>query len=385
MAEAPRIRVGFIGGGRIVERAHFAVLDRVGSADVVGVYDPNGPRAEELARALAIAPCRSPEELWNRRPELVVVACPNTEHAAMSVAAMRAGAHVLCEKPMAVGASEAERMRDAADETGRRLFVGFPNRHRPEILALERLVADGSLGKVLSVRCGWMRRTGIPGMGTWFARRSLSGGGALIDLGSHVMHVALRLSGARHPRRALCVVRHTAGSGGDAGWYVQSPEVQSDRPDVETAASGSVVFENDVDVAVDVSWVSAEPYDRTWFRVLGTRGVAHVETLFGFSPFGCKVPRPLRAWVDGSELDLSVASSEDLLQPFEAQIRYVLGELSGGGDEKRGPDSDVDCAIAVVKTIDALYASARAGREEPAPCAAHPWGDGCRSISTRGG
>ena len=357
MAEAARIRVGFVGGGRIVERAHLAVLNRVGSADVVGIYDPNRSRAEELARALAIAPCRSPEELWNRRPELVVVACPNAEHAAMSVAAMRAGAHVLCEKPMAVRASEAERMRAAAGETGRRLFVGFPNRHRPEILGLERLVAQGALGKVLSVRCGWMRRAGVPGTGTWFAHRSSSGGGALIDLGSHVMHVALRLSGARQPRRALCVLRHTSGPGEDASWYAKSREARGGRCDVETSASGCIVFENGVDVAVDVSWVSAEPYDRTWFRVLGSRGVAHVETLFGFSPFGNPAPQPLRAWVDGSELELTVASSEDLLQPFEAQMRHVLGELSSVDDEKRGPDAEVDCAVAVVRSIDALYAS----------------------------
>jgi predicted dehydrogenase len=357
VAEAARVRVGFIGGGRIVERAHLAVLSRVGTADVVGVYDPNRARAEELARALAIAPCRSPEELWSRRPDLVVVACPNAEHAAMSVAAMRAGAHVLCEKPMAVRTSEAERMRAAAGETGRRLFVGFPNRHRPEISALERLVAQGALGEVLSIRCGWMRRAGIPGTGTWFAHRSSSGGGALIDLGSHVMHVALRLGGARQPRRALCVLRHSAGTGEDASWYAKSRDVRSGRCDVETSASGAIVFENGVDVTLDVGWVSAEPYDRTWFRVLGSRGVAHVETLFGFSPYGNPASRPLRAWVDGSELELAVASSEDLLQPFEAQIRHVLGELSPGRDGKRGPDADVDCAVAVVRSIDALYAS----------------------------
>ena len=369
MAEAPPVRVGFVGGGRIVERAHLAVLSRIGSADVVGVYDPDGPRAEDLARVLAIRPCRSPEELWDRRPELVVVACPNAQHAAMSVAAMGAGAHVLCEKPMAVSASEARRMRDAAGETGRRLFVGFPNRHRPEVLGLERLVGNGVLGKILSLRCGWMRRNGIPGAGTWFARRSLSGGGALIDLGSHVMHVALRLSGARRPRRAFCVVRHTAGRDADASWYAKPNEVQrdcqdADRPDVETAASGAIVFDNDVDVGLDVSWASAEPHDRTWFRVLGTRGVAHVETLFGFSPFGRRLARPLRAWVDGAELDLPVASSEDLLQPFEAQMRYVLAELSGGDEGKRGPDCEVDCAIAVVTAIDALYACAGVARAQ---------------------
>ena len=111
------------------------------------------------------------------------IATPTTLHAPIAVAALDAGMHVLCEKPMAENADTARLMVEAAERNDRVLDVSFNHRRRGHVQALKKIIDAGMLGQIYYAKAGWLRREGIPGLGSWFTRKATAGGGPLMDLG----------------------------------------------------------------------------------------------------------------------------------------------------------------------------------------------------------
>jgi predicted dehydrogenase len=118
---------------------------------------------------------------------------PNYLHVPIGLAAIKAGKHVLMEKPLARNPVEGEELVRAAKEAGVVLAIAFNRRARSDMQVLRRHIDDGGLGKIYYAKAFWMRRAGIPGLGTWFTSKEQSGGGPLIDLGVHVLDMALWL------------------------------------------------------------------------------------------------------------------------------------------------------------------------------------------------
>ncbi|MFZ6027905.1 MAG: Gfo/Idh/MocA family protein [Chloroflexota bacterium] len=350
-----RMRLGIVGAGRIVERAHLPVLAAMPDVHVAGLFDPDMERARELAQRFEIPnTCRSLDELLNLTLDAVLIACPNHLHAATSIAALEAGAHVLCEKPMATNSADAQAMAAACERHGRELMIGFTNRFRPEVVALEEAVRAGRLGTITGIRCGWLRRAGIPGIGTWFTDAGRSGGGALVDLGSHMVGLAVWLGGKHAIVTASCVTQTAYGDSESAGWY-RSADTGPGRCDVETGASGFVVLDGPLDLFVEVSWACAVPHDRTYLHVIGKRGVAKLETVFGFSPQGERPDYPLQMWLDGASKPEQAAGSTDLLQPYRDQWRCFLNGIQNGRSLRAWLQED----LAGVQVIEAMYRAAK--------------------------
>ena len=127
--------------------------------------------------------------------DVVSVAVPTFLHAPITIAALERGLHVLCEKPIARTVEEAEAMVDAAASAGRVLDVAFNHRRRGDIETLKRVVESGRLGRIYYAKAWWLRRTGIPSLGSWFTDLEQAGGGPLLDIGVHVLDYALHLLG----------------------------------------------------------------------------------------------------------------------------------------------------------------------------------------------
>jgi predicted dehydrogenase len=125
--------------------------------------------------------------------DAISIAVPNHLHVPIGLAAVRAGKHVLIEKPLARNAVEGEELVKAAKEAGVVLAIAFNRRARSDMQVLRRHIDDGGLGDVYYAKAYWMRRAGIPGLGTWFTSKEEAGGGPLIDLGVHVLDMALWL------------------------------------------------------------------------------------------------------------------------------------------------------------------------------------------------
>jgi predicted dehydrogenase len=133
-----RWRVAVIGAGRIVERVHLPILRALPGVEVVAIHDADPQRAAAVGRAHGVARlCESLDDLLATPADVALVASPNALHAPMGTAALEAGLHVLCEKPMATSAAGARALAVAALRHGRELMVAFPSRFRPEVAALK--------------------------------------------------------------------------------------------------------------------------------------------------------------------------------------------------------------------------------------------------------
>ena len=131
--------------------------------------------------------------------DAVDICTPNYLHSEIAIAAFKAGKHVFCEKPDAIDAKKAAAMRDAAAKAGKVLMVMRNNRFTDAAKYLKKFVAAGRAGEIYAGRCGWQRRRGIPGKGGWFTTKAQSGGGPLIDLGVHMIDLAIWLMGSPRP------------------------------------------------------------------------------------------------------------------------------------------------------------------------------------------
>lgn len=348
-------RIGVIGVGRIVERAHIPILAQMPDVQITGLFDPDHNRATAIAQQQGIPRvCRSLEELLDLQLDIALVACPNFAHASASIAALEADIHVVCEKPMARTSAEARAMVEAAERAGRELLIAFPNRFRPEVLALQQAIQAERLGTINAIRAGWLRQQGVPGVGTWFTRREMAGGGALVDLGSHLIDLALWLSGQHKLLSACCLTEHAGSIPDQASWYQPDLTPSEAACDVEIRASGFAVLAGPVSLFVEAGWACAVPHDRTYLHVIGTHGSAQIETLFGFSPFGVRPQHPLQLWTSGEAQPTHVTGATDLLQPYRDQWDWFLQSLRNGRSLRHLLQEN----IATVQIIEAMYAAA---------------------------
>ena len=139
------------------------------------------------------------ELIKDREIDVVSVCLPNHLHAPLTLAALRAGKHVICEKPPTMNAGEAKRIEKAATKAKKIVMYAVQRRFGGAEQAAKQAIVKGLAGDVYHARAGWMRTRGIP-IGTgWFTDKSKSGGGALIDIGVHMLDLAWYLLGQPKP------------------------------------------------------------------------------------------------------------------------------------------------------------------------------------------
>jgi predicted dehydrogenase len=147
---AAPLRVALAGAGFIATRGHLPVIQRHPDTEAVALVEVNPQRAAAVADQFSIPLVYSDYATMLReaQPDLVIIGTPNVFHAPMSIAAMEAGAHVLCEKPMALTVADAQAMVETSRRTGRVFTIGLHNRFRPEMDLLKKLIEEGQLGGV---------------------------------------------------------------------------------------------------------------------------------------------------------------------------------------------------------------------------------------------
>ncbi len=184
------VRVAIIGAGSIgVKHAQAAWA---AGATVGCVVDADEARASALAEEFGAAHATSVlGALGDASIDGVVVCVPNCYHKALAIDALRAGKHVLLEKPMALNEAECQEINDVADSTGRVLQLAFVHRYTAVGQLAKQIAASQSLGEIYHAKAHLYFRRGVPGLGKWFTTKKLSGGGALIDLGVHLVDLAM--------------------------------------------------------------------------------------------------------------------------------------------------------------------------------------------------
>jgi predicted dehydrogenase len=349
------IRVGVVGLGWAGQQHMQAYhdLDGVELVAIAGMED--GPRAE-LASTFDVP------NVYTDWKDLVAaggldavsVAVPTFLHAPISIGALEAGLHVLCEKPIARTADEAHDMVSAARAAGRVLEIAFNHRRRGDVEALKSAIADGTIGRPYHARATWLRRSGIPALGSWFTNREMAGGGPLIDLGVHVLDYALHLFGEPRVLAVSAVTHSELGPRGLGGAVADKQQVGS-AYEVEDLASVLLRLEGGGSLVLETSWAAFRPSgDEFGITIYGTDGGADLRVV-DYAPSG-----ELTIFRGNAEEETDVRVEADPGRGHAAVIDTFLEHVA---DEAAWPEHDGSLALGRARVIDACYESARTGAE----------------------
>lgn len=338
------VRIGLIGAGGVALQGHIPGYKALGGqVELVALADVNPERAAAVAKEHGFARAYADYEtmLAQEKLDAVSVCTPNKFHAPAVTAALEAGLHVLCEKPPGRNVAEAEAMAAAAARTGKLLMFGFNNRFRPETQMAKRFVDSADLGAIYAVRAKWLRRRGIPGWGV-FTNKELQGGGALIDIGVHVLDLALHLMGYPEPELVVgSTYRHLGQRPATAPWGPWDHE----HFEVEDMAMAFIKCKNGATIILESSFMEhMEPMDELSVRLSGTRGGLSLFPFKAFTDMHDAIVNITPAWVPaGDGYHLEVAH-------FVAAVR---GETSPLITPAEG--------VILQRVIDAVYRSAATG------------------------
>lgn len=214
---------------------------------------------------------------------------------------------------------------------------------------------EEKLGEIKSIEAGWLRRSGVPRPGTWFTNRKFSGGGVLVDLGSHVMDICLMLLGNRNPQNyelitSICNQEKMKETGA-AEWF-KSRDNSKYEMDVEDTAIANVKYEDGVTLFVKLSWLAPIEADCTYFRVTGAKGQMHLKTLLGFSTDRLWKEDTLQFNIDGKEEVIQFDMSENKSrEAFGEMLSYYCDSLRC----RRTEYTNCYDALRTVALIENLY------------------------------
>ena len=256
--EIKPLREAVVGVGALVFKMHEPAF-ALPSVQVVGACDINPATGEPRAQALGCPFYTDYRQmLAEAHPDVTVVMTPHYIHAQIAIDALRAGSHVLTEKPMALQVAEADAMIKAAAENNRLLAVNFQHRQRPEVIAAKRLITEGRVGKLQRIKLitPWPRSEKYYGMATWRATWWGEGGGVLMNQAPHDLDLICHLMGGA-PDRVLGSTRTNL-------HHIQ----------VEDTASAIMEWDNGATGYLYVSTTEAGPKDE--IEIVGTRGILRV-------------------------------------------------------------------------------------------------------------
>lgn len=326
------IRLGFLGTGWIGRNRMEAML-ATGEAEAVAICDPNDEMAAE-ARTLApgCERVKTLDQLLRCEPDGVVIATPSALHAEQCIAALGAGAAVFCQKPLGRNAAEVEAVVEAARRADRLLGVDLSYRHTAGVQAIRERVRAGALGRPFAADLIFHNAYGP--QSSWFWDRRLSGGGCLIDLGVHLVDLALWLFDFPQVVDGQATIRC-------GGLPVADGEV-------EDYATAELTLANGVTVRIACSWNLSAGQDAViGIRVYGTEAGAEMRNDDGsFFDFRADLLR-------GCEREPLARASEDW--GGRAAVEWVQG-LSRGERFAGSTEGLIETA----RTLDRLYASAAA-------------------------
>ena len=349
-----KLKIGMIGAGNIAN-AHLAAYKHVPEAEIAAVCDIDPVRLKMTCDAFGI-----PEEhrytdvatMLEKEKELMAadVCVWNVNHAKCAIAALNAGLHVLCEKPMAYNAKEAEEMQATAEKNGKLLMIGFVLRFSKENRIAMDFIAGGMMGDIYYTKATYLRRHGNPG--GWFSDKARSGGGPVIDLGVHVIDQTRFLMGCPKPVSVYAMVSDRLGNRPalktGVGWKPYGAK-DDDVCDVEDFGAAMIRYDNGAVTMLEASY-DMNGHDVGKKELYGTKGGM---ILSGEPQFFTEMNGYL---VDVSPVTANAKYSDDMFA--NEMAHFVDCALNGTPCLAKAEDG-----VWVMKILDAIYESGRTGHE----------------------
>ncbi len=352
------VNVGIIGCGGIANQKHMPSLSKIENVRMVAFCDLIPERAQQAKEKFGTPDafvCTDYRELLAIKDiEVVHVLTPNREHAEISVAALKAGKHVMCEKPMAKTAEGARRMCEAARESGKKLAIGYQHRMKPQARFAKEYIESGALGEIYYANCLAIRRRGTPNWGV-FLDAEAQGGGPIIDIATHSLDLTLYLMNNYEPEMVVGRT-HKKLEHPEAG-NIWGDKGVSTTP-LEEAACAFIRMKNGATIMLETSWAlnTDEPIQEGSCVLCGSKAGLSLKN------------NELR--LNKIELDRQVVTKVDCsaggvafydgasMSPAEAEARAWIDCIVNDTEQVVKPEQ----AMVVSEILEAIYTSSKTGK-----------------------
>lgn len=352
MGANEKIQIGIIGAGNIGNE-HIKDFKQVDEVQVAGITDVYLTAAEDRAKEHDIPHIYESAEkmIQDSRIDAVVIAVPNKFHSPLAVQALQEGKHVVLEKPMAINAEAAKKIVRAQREAKQTLIVPHQMRWEPFALQAKKLLDEDAFGKVYHAKTGWFRRKGIPGWGTWFTQAEVSGGGALIDIGVHMLDLSLYLMGNPQPVSVSAATyaefgpeKRGIGTWGTPNW--------DGNFNVDDLACAFIKMDNGSTLSLDVSWAINGSVEQNgpFLHLFGSKAGATIR--------GSDEGKVFKE-VDGELQDIELEKPEGQENARLQMTRHFVDCVQNA----KQPISNEMTGLANNLVLEAIYESSRTGRE----------------------
>ena len=352
------VKVGIIGCGGIANGKHMPALAAIEGCEMVAFCDIVVERAQAAAEKFGVEGAKVYEDykelLKDESIEVVHVCTPNRSHSFITVDALEAGKHVMCEKPMAINSAEAQKMLDAAARTGNKLTIGYQNRYRDDSLYLKDEAKAGVFGEIYYAKATAIRRRAVPNWGV-FLNEYEQGGGPLIDIGTHALDLTLWMMDNYKPKYCVGTAYHKLNNDSDQGntWGNWDPKEFT----VEDSAFGFIVMENGATIVLESSWaLNSLDVREAQTTLCGTK--AGADMVDGLRINGVHNGRQYVTKPSFSAGGVAFNDGKKGESPAIREARAWLNAVVDGTEISTKPEQ----AFVVTRILEGIYESAKTGK-----------------------
>lgn len=352
------VRIGIIGCGGIANGKHMPALAKLKNVKMVAFCDIVESKALKAREKFGTPDCAVYTDykklLEDKSIDVVHVLTPNRSHSFITVDALEAGKHVMCEKPMAINSVEAQKMLDAAARTGKKLTIGYQSRQRNDAIYIKNEADAGTFGDIYYAKATALRRRAVPTWGV-FLNEYEQGGGPLIDIGTHALDLTLWMMDNYKPKMVVGTTFEKLKNQKDCGnaWGDWDPE----RFTVEDAAFGFIVMENGATIMLESSWaLNIRNPKEAITMICGTEGGADM-----FDGLNINFVKNGRQCVLKPDLDAGGVAFYDGDGDEDPSVLEARAWLDAVIND-REPRTKASQALVVTQILEAIYESAKTGK-----------------------
>lgn len=345
------VKIAVIGCGQIA-KSHIRAYLQNKRVEIVYLCDAVAQRAqaavEKFGCGTAVSDYR--QVLEDPQIDAVSVCTPNHMHAEIAMAAMKAGKHVLCEKPAGRTLEEVLAMQEAQHQTGKILNIGVVNRFNDQVNRIREYIQAGRLGEVYHVYLSFRSHREIPGLGGAFTNKAIAGGGVLVDWGVHFLDLVMYCLGDPKPVTVSGEVFCKLGRDIESYTYRDmwaGPPVLNGTYDVEDSVTALIRTEGPT-FTVHGAWAQNIGEDEMFIDFMGDKGGIRLQYGKDFTVYTAEYGALVKFTPEGKSRNM-----------FENEINAFVESVCTG--EKIA--SHIDTAVVTARIMQGIYDSARQHRE----------------------
>lgn len=345
--------IAVIGCGRIANMAHFPALAEMDNVRVKYACDIIKEKAEKAKESFPFIEnviTDYKEALADNKVDAVFVLTPNYAHYEVTMDALRAGKHVMCEKPVTVNYALSCEMAQEAEKCGKILNIGVCNRYNKSIEKLEELNREGRFGNIYHIYCSFRSFRDIPGLGGPFTTKAQSGGGVLIDWGIHFMDLILYILGNAKIKNVTCdayseMAKNMKEYKYNYMWAEDTSDIENGVNDVDDFVTGYVRTDK-ASISFNGAWAQNIAESDMFIDFMGDKAGARLEYGGKFKIY------------DGETLE-TISPEYEIPNMYLCEDRAFIESISTGEKNR----NNIENILESMKLLESLYVSSEKGKE----------------------